>query len=91
MSEPMDKKQLTERLNNVMAEMHDLVIDAADDRDGAFLGYPRAFAYAMDVIYTAASKKGMKFPNTVDATTEQLQDMIQLVEECIADWKTQNQ
>lgn len=90
MSEPMDRQQLQEHLNTVMAEIHTLVIDAAGDQDGAFLGYPRAYAYAMDLVYTAASKKEMKFPNIIDATTEQLQNMIQLVEECIADWKAQN-
>ncbi|EPO8269190.1 hypothetical protein ACUGB8_004875 [Raoultella planticola] len=91
MSKSINREQLDEKLHNVMEDIKELVVDAADDRDGEFLGYPGAFAYAMDLIYTKETKTGMKFINDCSATDDQIQSTIQLVEECIADWKAQNQ
>lgn len=91
MNKSMHREQLDEKLHNVMEDIKELVVDAANDRDGEFFGYPRAFAYAMDLIYSKETQTGVQFINAESATDDQIQSTINLVEECIADWKAQNQ
>lgn len=78
----------TERLYNAIDNLKELVVDAADDRDGEFLGYPRAFAWAMDLIYTKATNLNVKFLSGQELTTAnpaEIDKMVQVVESCIAD------
>ncbi|EMZ5812221.1 hypothetical protein ACSPJ8_002413 [Klebsiella aerogenes] len=91
MNKSMLREQLDEKLHRRIEELKELVVDAADDRDGEFLGYPMAFAYAMNLIRTKATKTGMNFISAESATDDQIQSAIKLVDECIADWKAQNQ
>lgn len=81
-------EETIESLNTAIDTLKELVVDDADDRDGEFLGYPRAFAYAMDLIYTKASKKNVSFlsqEELLTASPAEIEKMTRIVEDCIAD------
>ncbi|EAO2687065.1 hypothetical protein E2X65_18355 [Salmonella enterica] len=81
-----------ERLDNTIDALKILVVDDADDRDGEFLGYPRAFAYAMDLIYTKATQQNVNFLNyqeLLTASSTEIDKIIRVIEDCIAEQQKQ--
>jgi hypothetical protein len=79
------------RFQEMIGELTELVVDAADDRDGEFLGFPSAFAHACDLIYTKAGEKGTKIAVTLqewrEASPEEITSQFNVIEGCIAEQK----
>lgn len=75
-------------LNNIIDDLKELVIDAADDHNGAYLDYPRAFAYAIGLIEAKATSLNVTYLDqqalTHSSSTE-INKMICVVQSCIAD------